>query len=170
MPEPEGPGQYYRISFVVLHVPRNYVGVALHFLAPDRFSQTSSIESGRTPPIRTQIIGVVISIESHADVNDYPNLISIDLPSLKTSIEQQHPLHAVIIAFGNYGLFGLLATRYHTLLEQVEGMVHVFVCRHHRKHLVPEGPSADDLTQDWCQVDNSMKATGACRKSWSQWS
>lgn len=151
------------------HAPRNYVGVTLHFLAPDKSSPTSSIESGRTPPIRTQIIGVVILIESFADVSEDSNLITIDLPLLKTCIQQQHPLRAVIIAFKNYGLLRSLAARDPTVLEQVEGKVHVFVCQHHKKHLIPEGPSAADLTQDWFHINESMKATGACCKILSKW-
>ncbi|KAI0094183.1 hypothetical protein BDY19DRAFT_8053 [Irpex rosettiformis] len=158
------------VRLQMTQIPPNYVEVSLQFFSEQKSSPTSSVESGRTPPIRTRIVGLIIDVDSKADITDYTTLVTIDFSVLVKSVQQhsaQNALRVVVFAFSDYGLLQESTKRYPTLLEQTEGTVHILICQRSPKYPFSEVEEREvdryNQLRSWIQIDHSLTVTG---KQW----
>ncbi|KAI0094180.1 hypothetical protein BDY19DRAFT_7744 [Irpex rosettiformis] len=150
----------FEFTFTVLSVPRNYVSTSLQFFVESRSSPTSSIESGRTPPIRSRIYAVGVYLGSSNYVTDYTSLLVGDLDLLKKSIQQHSSLRCAVFSFSSYALLCALTTRFSTLLKPAGVQTHVFMCLPSKEHPFSEGERGGDSHNQWIEIDDSLRDTG----------
>ncbi|KAI0782502.1 hypothetical protein BC629DRAFT_558802 [Irpex lacteus] len=153
--------EYHSVFLRISQIPHNHVEISMYFFSQVKSSPTSSIESGRTPPIRTRIIGIEMLVNVKSSANDIePSQFSIlDFGLLMKSVQQHPSTCAIILKFWSYKLLKESTTRFPILLKPMGGKTYILAFFHEEGDQAP-GLDGDAGVGKWVEVDRSCKPTG----------
>ncbi|KAI0782481.1 hypothetical protein BC629DRAFT_1594256 [Irpex lacteus] len=158
--------EYHSFVLEVFQPPPNHVAVSMQFFSEVKSSPTSSIESGRTPPIRTRIVclNILIRPPTGLQAADSPQLSIVDLELFAKSIQRHPSSCTIILRLGTYVLFKECITRFPTLLKPLGAKTFILVFFRRVEDRVP-GLDGDAGVKKWIEVDRSCMPTG---RQWSK--